>query len=187
MTAEKGNVGAFALRLAFAAIAISLGAGAAPSDGSAVPSSKTETAAAKPSKSVPKGWIEDLEAAKRKAASEGKMILIAFSGSDWCYWCKKMDEEVFSKGKFVKEASEKYVLVMIDSPSNKAILSKLALEQNGGLRAKYEVRGFPSVVIVNPEGEVVKRHSGYRKGGPKEYLKYLKELMNGVKWPEKAK
>jgi thioredoxin-related protein len=136
-------------------------------------------------RSVPKGWIEDFEAAKRQAATEGKFILMDFSGSDWCGWCRKMDEEVFSQSKFIKEASKQYVLVMIDSPSDKSILSKLAQEQNGKLRAKYGVRGFPSVVIVDSAGEVVKRHAGYRKGGPKGYMKYLKELMDGVKWPEK--
>ena len=137
------------------------------------------------SRSVTKGWIEDFEAAKQQAAQDGKFILMDFSGSDWCGWCKRMDEEVFSQNKFVKEASKQYVLVMIDSPRDKSILSKLALAQNDGLRTKYGVRGFPSVVIVDSAGEVVKRHSGYRKGGPKGYLKYLEELMNGVKWPEK--
>lgn len=137
------------------------------------------------SRSVTKGWIEDFEAAKRQAAQEGKFILMDFSGSDWCGWCKRMDKEVFSQSKFVKEASKRYVLVMIDSPRDKEILSKLAQGQNDGLRAKYGVRGFPSVVIVDSAGEVVKRHSGYRKGGPKGYLEYLEELMNGVKWPEK--
>ena len=137
------------------------------------------------SRSVHRGWIEDFEAAKLQAAQEGKFILMDFSGSDWCGWCKRMDEEVFSQSKFVKEASKRYVLVMIDSPRDKSILSKLALDQNDGLRTKYGVRGFPSVVIVDSAGEVVRRHAGYRKGGPKGYLKYLDELMNGVKWPEK--
>ncbi len=138
------------------------------------------------SKSVPKGWIEDFEAARRQAAEEGKLVLIDFSGSDWCGWCKRMDAEVFSQERFVREASKKFVLVMIDSPNDKSILSKLAREQNGTLKEKYEVRGFPSVVIVNPDGEVVKRHSGYRRGGPQGYLKYLRELTRGVKWPRKG-
>lgn len=136
------------------------------------------------SRSVPKGWIEDFEAAKQQAAKEGKFILMDFSGSDWCGWCRRMDEEVFSQNKFIKEVSKRYVLVMIDSPSDKSILSKLALTQNAGLKAKYGIRGFPSVVIVDSAGEVVKRHSGYREGGPKGYLKYLEELMKGVKWPD---
>ena len=138
------------------------------------------------SKSVPKGWMEDFEAARRQAAKEGKLILMNFSGSDWCGWCKKMDSEVFSQERFVKEASKKYVLVMIDSPKDSSILSELAQKQNAVLKMRYGVRGFPSVVIVNPDGEVVARHSGYRQGGPNGYKKYLKDLTKGVKWPAKG-
>ena len=148
-----------------------------------------DDAAAAPavSKSVQKGWTEDFEAAKKQAAKEGKLILMDFSGSDWCGWCKKMDEEVFAKESFVREVSKKFVLVMIDSPRDKSILSSLAGRQNQGLKATYSVRGFPTVVIVDPEGKEVKRHSGYRSGGPNGYLKYLRELTRGVKWPKKAK
>ena len=139
------------------------------------------------SKSVAKGWTEDFEAAKKKAAKEGKLILMDFSGSDWCGWCKKMDEEVFAKDRFVREASKKFVLVMIDSPNDKTILSNLAKRQNQELKETYSVRGFPTVVIVDPSGKEVKRHSGYRAGGPGGYIKYLRELTRGVKWPKKSK
>lgn len=138
------------------------------------------------SKSVPKGWTEDFEAAKQQAAKEGKLILMDFSGSDWCGWCKKMDEEVFTKDRFVREASKKFVLVSVDSPSDKSILSALARKQNRELAETYKVRGYPTVVIVDPDGKEVKRHSGYRAGGPNGYMKYLRELTRGVKWPKKA-
>ncbi len=146
-----------------------------------------DAAAPEVSKSVPKGWIEDFEAAKQQAAKEGKLMLIDFSGSDWCGWCRKMDEEVFSQPKFVRDASKKYVLVMIDSPRDKSILSKVARKQNQKLVEKYSVSGFPTVVIANPEGEKIGGHSGYRAGGPKAYIKHLRELTRGVKWPKKAK
>ena len=109
-----------------------------------------------------------------------------FSGSDWCGWCRKMDAEVFTKDRFVREASKKFVLVSVDSPRDKSILSALARKQNSALAEKYEVRGYPTVVIVDPDGKEVKRHSGYRAGGPNGYLKYLRELTRRAKWPQKA-
>jgi thiol-disulfide isomerase/thioredoxin len=145
-----------------------------------------DAAAPEVSKSVPKGWIEDFEAAKQQAAKEGKLILMDFSGSDWCGWCRKMDAEVFTKDRFVREASKKFVLVSVDSPRDKSILSALARKQNSALAEKYEVRGYPTVVIVDPDGKEVKRHSGYRAGGPNGYLKYLRELTRRAKWPQKA-
>ena len=82
------------------------------------------------SKSVPKGWDEDFEAGKATAEKSGKLILLAFSGSDWCGWCVKMEKEIYSDKKFISEAKKKFVLLMIDNPQNKSILSPLAAKQN---------------------------------------------------------
>ena len=68
------------------------------------------------SRSVPKGWIEDVAKARAKAAKEGKFVFMAFSGSDWCGYCIRMEAEVFSQHAFIRQASKKYVLVMIDNP-----------------------------------------------------------------------
>ena len=61
-------------------------------------------------------WMTDFEAAKQKAAEEGKDLLVNFSGSDWCYWCKRLDNEVFSRAAFVSEAEKSFVFVLIDFP-----------------------------------------------------------------------
>ena len=132
--------------------------------------------AAKVSKSVPKGWSEDFAAAQQTAQKENKLILLAFSGSDWCGWCVKMDKEVYSDKKFIQKAKEKFVLVMIDTPRNKEILTKLAQRQNPTLTAKYSVRGFPCSVVVKPNGDEVKRFGGYQKGGPEAFLEKLNEV-----------
>ena len=131
---------------------------------------------AKLSKSVPKGWSEDFAAASETAKKEGKLMLLAFSGSDWCGWCVKMEKEIYAQKKFIAEAKKKFVLVMIDSPRNKEILTKLAKKQNPELVKKYGIHGYPSTVIVRPSGEVVKRFGGYQKGGIEPFL----EALNAV-------
>ena len=128
------------------------------------------------SKSVPKGWDEDFEAGKATAEKSGKLILLAFSGSDWCGWCVKMEKEIYSQKKFINEAKKKFVLVMIDSPRNKEILTKLAKKQNPELVKKYDIHGYPSTVIARPSGEVVKRFGGYQRGGIESFL----EALNAV-------
>jgi len=139
------------------------------------------------SKYVPKGWTEDFEAARRQAAKEGKFVLVAFSGSDWCGPCRALEREVFSREKFVDEASKKFVLAMVSVPRDKTTLSKLALGQNDGLVKRYAIRGFPTIMIVDPvDGKDVKRCSGYRGGGPKGYVWQLDELMDGMAWPMKG-
>ena len=131
---------------------------------------------AKLSKSVPKGWSEDFAAASETAKKEGKLLLLAFSGSDWCGWCVKMEKEIYSQKKFINEAKKKFVLVMIDSPRDKAILTKLAKKQNPELVKKYDIHGYPSTVIARPSGEVVKPCGGAQKGGMSPFL----EALNAV-------
>ena len=130
------------------------------------------------SKSVPKGWIEDFSVAREMAAKEGKNILLVFSGSDWCGWCVRMDREVYSDKKFMAKAKEDFILVMIDTPANKSILSKVAERQNPELLKKYGIRGFPCSVVVTPDGSEVKRFSGYQRGGPAAFLEELQAVRN---------
>ena len=122
--------------------------------------------------STPEGWIDDYDLALKRAAEENKYIVADFSGSDWCGWCKKLDREVFDTEVFRKGAADKYVLLMIDSPSDKKLLSEKAAKQNPGLVDKYGIRGFPTVLILDAKGEKVAK-LGYQKGGPEKYLKLL--------------
>ena len=139
------------------------------------------------SKYVPKGWTENFEAARKKAAKEGKFVLVAFSGSDWCGPCMSLEKDVLSQGRYMGKLSKKYVPMMVSVPRDKTTLSKLAVTQNDALTKRYAIRGFPTVVVVNPaDGEEVKRHSGYRSGDPDGYLKQLDGMMKGVKWPAKG-
>ena len=145
------------------------------------------TFGAKMSKSVPKGWSEDFAKASEEAKKDGKLMLLAFSGSDWCGWCVKMEKEIYSDKKFISEAKKNFVLVMIDSPRNKEILSKFARKQNPGLVEKYGIRGFPSTVIARPSGEVVKKFGGYQRGGVEGFLKDLKAVADEESAPSPDK
>lgn len=121
------------------------------------------TFGAKLSQSVPKGWGEDFAAAKTEAAASGKKLCIAFSGSDWCGWCVKMEKEIYSQKEFIQRAKKNFVLVMIDNPRNKDILSKLAQKQNRDITNKYGIHGFPSTIVAAANGEVIEKFGGYKQ------------------------
>jgi len=123
--------------------------------------------------STPAGWTDDYEAALKRAASEKKLVVADFSGSDWCGWCKRLDREVFDTEEFRRAATNDYVLLMIDTPSDRSLLSEKARKQNPELVKKYEIRGFPTVLMLDATGKVVHK-TGYRRGGPLPYLEMLK-------------
>ena len=126
--------------------------------------------------STPAGWIDDYDTALKRAADEEKLIVANFSGSDWCGWCKRLDSEVFNTDDFRKGATNRYVLLMVDSPRDRSLLSPKAREQNPKLVEKYGIRGFPTVLILDAKGKTVSE-LGYRRGGPENYLKALEAAI----------
>ena len=45
------------------------------------------------------------------------------------------------------------------------------------MKKKYNIRGFPTIIILSPEGELVAK-TGYKKGGAKKYVEHLKEIID---------
>lgn len=121
------------------------------------------------------GWTHDFAAAKKQAAEENKDLLIDFTGSDWCGWCIKLNEEVFSHDPFKEGVKDKFVLVEIDFPKDKSILSEETQKQNEGLQSQYAVQGFPTILLTDASGKPYAR-TGYQPGGPEKYVTHLDEL-----------
>ncbi|MEI8373023.1 MAG: thioredoxin fold domain-containing protein [Planctomycetota bacterium] len=119
-------------------------------------------------------WLTDFKAAQAKAKEEKKYLLVNFTGSDWCGWCIRLQKEVFDKEPFKAEAPKQFVLVELDFPHEKELSPDLK-KQNEELSEKYKVEGFPTVLLMDAEGQVIAR-TGYREGGADEYLKQLAEF-----------
>lgn len=120
-------------------------------------------------------WIADYDKAVEKAKAEGKDLLVDFTGSDWCGWCKKLDAEVFSHESFLTEVKKHFVLVALDFPRGEEAKAKVPNpERNKELQAKFGIRGFPTILLVTVDGDEFGR-TGYQKGGPENYIKHLAE------------
>ena len=107
------------------------------------------------------------------ASSEDKNILVQFTGSDWCKWCIKLNKEVFYQDDFEKYADDKLVLVKLDFPRS-VPQSDAVKEYNRSVAQKYNVRGFPTILLLDKEGNVV-TVTGYQPGGAKAYVDHIKE------------
>lgn len=137
-------------------------------------SRKSEPTADNPS--PPSVWMTDFEAAKQKAADEGKDLLVNFSGSDWCYWCQRLDTEVFSSSTFIEQAEPLFVFVVIDFPRNKSGQSTTLQEQNRRLADQFHIRGYPTVILMRSDGSSY-AETGYVEGGAAAYLSHLRQLQ----------
>ena len=129
--------------------------------------------------STPVGFTDDMPAAIERSRSEGKPMVVDFSGSDWCGWCKRLDREVFSRSEFLDAVTNRYVLVFIDTPHDKSLLSETAKVENPKLLEKYDIHGFPTVLVFDAEGNVIGR-TGYRNGGAAAYVKHLDSIVSAA-------
>jgi protein disulfide-isomerase len=121
-------------------------------------------------------WLTDFEQAKSVAQSHNVPILIDFTGSDWCIWCKKLESEVFEQKAFNDYAKKNLVLLRVDFPRNKS-QSEAEKKKNYALAQKFNVEGFPSIVLTDSTGKEINR-LGYEPDGPEKYIVHLKDLLS---------
>jgi protein disulfide-isomerase len=120
-------------------------------------------------------WENNLEKAIEQAKKENKAVLVNFTGSDWCIWCKRLSSEVFQQKAFKDYADESLVLVMLDFPKDKP-QSDETKAYNNNLAQKYGIQGFPTILIIDGEGKLVGQ-TGYLPGGPEKYVENIKSYL----------
>lgn len=121
-------------------------------------------------------WMTDVPKAQAKAKSEKKLVMLDFTGSDWCGWCIKLNKEVFSQPEFVAYAEKNLVPVEVDFPRRKQQSAELK-KANQALQDKYKIEGYPTIIVLNGEGKKV-GELGYQPGGPKAFIAELEKLKN---------
>ena len=120
-------------------------------------------------------WTDDFEEAKAQAKAENKFLLLDFTGSDWCGWCKRLDAEVFEKSDFKNYAKDNLVLVKLDFPRGFSLKKKTA-EQNDKLAKEFGIAGYPSIILLDPDGKKLTK-TGYKDGGATAYVQHLEGLL----------
>jgi thioredoxin-related protein len=122
-------------------------------------------------------WLSNFQKAQTEAKASHKFLLLNFTGSDWCIWCKRLDAEVFAQPEFQSYAKDHLVLMTVDFPRRTALAPEVR-KQNEELAQKYGVDGFPTIVVLNSEGKQVGL-LGYQPGGASAFLKELQKLPPG--------
>ncbi len=118
-------------------------------------------------------WLTDLDEGIKVAKAEKKAILVDFTGSDWCGWCIRLKKEVFDQKEFAAVTKD-FVLVELDYPQKKK-QSPEEKAKNQALAKKFSIEGFPTVMLLDSNGEPFAQ-TGYQAGGPEKYLAHLADL-----------
>ena len=138
-------------------------------DGEVIP--ELETLMAAPKKGP---WEESETIARQIAAREGKPILIWFTDSARSPMCKVLSAELFATQEFGKWAEQNLVRLKVDAnvtvnDPDISLDDKITRQTEirtyvARMKKRYRVLGQPSVLLLNPSGEVITRYRGYKKG-----------------------
>ncbi len=124
-----------------------------------------------------------IQKAIKKAKGEKKLVLVWFT-TEWCYWCKVMENKVFSHKEIKKLLEEKYILIKIDGDVYRKLISK------------YKIRGFPTFKVFTPEGKELLTIVGYRpekifynilQSAYKKYFRKKNKKDNNTKYKKTQK
>jgi len=110
----------------------------------------------------PIAWVYDYQTALKTAAREKKPIMIDFY-TDWCSWCKKLDEDTYPDPK-VQELAKKFVCAKINA------------EKDTATARKYGVSAYPTIVFTDAEGKELHRVESYQTG--EVFVQTLEEALS---------
>ena len=104
-------------------------------------------------------WREDFEAATAEAKASDKPVLLVFSAS-WCPPCNAMKHDVWPDVAVSQVVNSDFVplYVDVDNPASASVASR------------YGISGIPAVLVVNAEGDVVRRESYMSRATALDFL-----------------
>ena len=123
-------------------------------------------------------WTQNFEAARDIAVREERFVMLFFTGSDWCPWCKRLDSEILQEDLFMSFARDYLVSVKVDFPKA-PVISEQQYRANQILAQQYKVTGYPTLVFLDSDGREIHRR-GYQAGGVQAYFTSLIEVLRGV-------
>jgi len=128
---------------------------------------------------LPIVWSGNFNETLQQARSSHKVILVNFSGSDWCGPCIRLKEEIFDSQTFQDYAKDHLLLVRADFPRQKK--NKLPAEQvklNEALADQYNKEGkFPFTLLVDENGKVLKKWDGFPDESPAQFVAEIASLV----------
>jgi len=125
-------------------------------------------------------WQGDFNSAVTEAAKENKLVLINFSGSDWCGPCIMLRKEILESSTFETYAKDHLVLVRADFPRQKKNqLDAAQVKRNEALADKYNPDGkFPFTLLVDKNGKVLKTWDGYPNEPAESFVAEIEPVAN---------
>jgi thioredoxin-related protein len=111
---------------------------------------------------IPQVWHESIDQALQESSTTGKPVLALFTGSDWCKYCVMLKSDVFDSDSFGNWAKDRVILLSLDYPK-RSLQSSQIQQQNEELSKRYKISGYPTVLFLDSQGNVIGKGPGHMK------------------------
>lgn len=125
------------------------------------------------------GWLVSIDEAYEISKKTGKPIMANFTGSDWCGWCIRLTNDVFSKPEFKQWATKNVVLLELDFPRRKQLPENIR-QQNAGLQQAFGVTGYPTVWVFFLNKDAKTNQFNINGLGKTGYMPDVNAFIKGV-------
>lgn len=123
-------------------------------------------------------WLTNYDEAVQQSRNTSKPILLFFTGSDWCKWCIRLDEDTLRTPDFADTVGDKFIFVKLDFPLNSK-QSPEATAQGKMLKKKYDISGYPHIIILDAKTQKPIGSTGYRPESGKQFGQHLLKIVEG--------
>ena len=133
-------------------------------------------------KEISINWQSDYDEAFKLAQKKKKPLLVFFTGSDWCGPCKMLHADLFDNEEFIKYANKNLILYKADFPRKESNITDAQKLKNNELKSKFNIAGFPTVILLNSKGEILGKQVGYsRTQGSENHKKTIEDAIKNYK------
>ncbi len=122
-------------------------------------------------------WSSDYPAVMEAAKADNACVFVLFTGSDWCYWCKLMDANVFSKDAWKAFAAQKLYLAYIDFPKDESNITEEVHNQNARLQEDFNIDGYPTMLLLDADGNKFAELHAEKNISPETFIPKVKRAL----------
>lgn len=128
---------------------------------------------------LPGIWFSSIDSAMTVAQKEHKVVMLYFSGSDWCKPCIRLSREIIESAAFTNFAKEHLAMMHLDFPKmKKNRLSPNEQLRNEALAERFNRNGvFPLLVFIDGQKEVLGTLS-YQEVTPEAFIQKIEEIIH---------
>ena len=117
-------------------------------------------------------WNSSLSGGEFEAEKFSLPTYLLFTGTSWCPPCQALESSILNTSEFRDFANKNLVLVKVDIPR-----TRVPSGDNRILTDRFSISSYPTVILLSPNGEEIKRITGFSNKSPGAYVESLGRFL----------